>query len=112
MQFWVDDRYELARALGYSHAKGKGTVCAFIDYSLDRFVQMFMLRTILQGRLTELLADSPETLNVDKYLKKVSLYHYAKETLPKLSENSRKFLDFYCEGVNQYLSVTQTVFPI
>lgn len=76
-------------ALGYVHAQ-------------DRLWQMEFQRRVGAGRLSEFAGE--KTLDKDKFLRTISVYHYAKEALKHLSSDSINALDAYVNGVNSYLN--------
>jgi penicillin amidase len=69
----------------------------------DRAIQMFLLRTIGQGRLCEQLQDSPETLPVDKFMREVGFAHELSAEVELLTASQRRGAQAYCDGVNAYL---------
>ncbi|WP_164848290.1 penicillin acylase family protein [Halobacteriovorax sp. HLS] len=75
----------------------------------DRFVQIFLLRIIGQGRISELLNDSTETNEIDKFMRKMNFYGSSKQELSQLDPCARAFFQSYCDGINDYLKEHGTV---
>ncbi len=84
-----EDEEALFFGLGYAAAK-------------DRLFQMTLARRLVQGRLAEIFG--ADYLNSDIKVRTLGLYRHAKRTLPLLSENIRKFLSAYADGVNAYMN--------
>lgn len=81
---------EFNMAMGFCHAH-------------DRQVQMMLVRTIAQGRLSECLQANDETLEIDIFMREMALYREAQKEVENLSPTAAKFLNDYCVGVNDYL---------
>jgi penicillin amidase len=75
-------------ALGYVHAQ-------------DRLWQMEFQRRVGAGRLAEVVGEA--ALETDKFLRTLSVYHYAEATIPKLSAETRSVLESYVAGINAFL---------
>ena len=82
--------------LGYAHAQ-------------DRLWQMEMNRRIGAGRLSELLGDA--TLDIDKFMRVLGVYRYAKRTYARLDPESQRILDSYAAGVNAFLETRSGPLP-
>lgn len=77
--------------LGYAHA-------------YDRAVQMVMLRAVVQGRVSELLANSPKANNIDVAMRTFGIYQRARETEALLASQRRAqhaSLHTYVDGINR-----------
>ena len=90
MELRTRDDITLSRALGYAHAH-------------DRLTAMVLLRLIGQGRLSECLKASKDTLAIDIFMKRHGFQRQAALEIHKLSEEARKTLEAYCAGVNEYI---------
>jgi penicillin amidase len=69
-------------------------------HATDRGLQMLLMRILGQGRASELLDSSAETLGIDIFFRRMN---WAGNTTPQvdaLLPPARKKLDAYCEGVN------------
>ena len=76
--------------LGYMHA-------------MDRQLQMMLTRILLQGRASELLADDPTLVEIDRYMRRMRFLPDAADELARLSEEHRNALEAYAAGVNRFL---------
>jgi penicillin amidase len=77
--------------LGYVHAR-------------DRLWQMEFQRRIGAGRLAEILG--PKLVESDRFLRTVGFRRAAEAALPALSQPSRRLLEAYARGVNQFLATS------
>ncbi|MBN2571285.1 MAG: penicillin acylase family protein [Ignavibacteriales bacterium] len=84
-------------ALGYVHAQ-------------ERMFQMDMFRRAGEGRLSEIFGS--QTVFYDKLFKTLGLYKLIKENYNKYSNESKKFLEAYSNGVNAFINKTNGNFPI
>ena len=82
--------------LGYAHAQ-------------DRLWQMEMSRRIGAGRMSELVGEA--TLGVDKFMRVLSVYHFAEQSYAHLDPASQRILDAYAAGVNAYLETRSGPLP-
>ncbi|MBW7881210.1 MAG: penicillin acylase family protein [Caldilineaceae bacterium] len=82
--------------LGYVHAQ-------------DRMWQMEMNRRIGAGRLSEILGEA--TIGIDKFQRTLGYYRAVRSDYETISERSRRALDGYAAGVNQWLSEDHTLPP-
>lgn len=78
-------------AAGYGHA-------------LDRAVSIFTLRIIAQGRLSELLLSTNDTLQIDAFMRDLNFAHDAALSAPHLPPTSRLLLQSYADGINYYMA--------
>lgn len=84
----ANTRDDLAFATGYIN-------------SSDRLNQMIVLKLISQGRLSE-MAGQP-VLEIDKYIRTLNLNKAAGLLYDEISDENKKFLKCYAQGVNAYL---------
>lgn len=82
--------------LGLAYAQG-------ILHANDRCMQMILVRTISQGRLSELLQDNSETFAIDKFMREASIYHEAKNEIKNIQGDDLTFSQAYCDGVNDVI---------
>jgi len=82
--------------LGFAHAQ-------------DRLWQMEMNRRIGAGRLSEILGD--KTIGTDKFLRTLSVYHFAKRTVDNLDATTRAVLQAYADGINAFIAVNDGPLP-
>ena len=84
------DDLALATAYGYAHAH-------------DRALQMLLVRVIGQGRLCELLDDSPASLVIDLFMRKNLFAACSEEEAAALGGRARELAEAYAAGVNARL---------
>jgi penicillin G amidase len=82
--------------LGYAHAQ-------------DRLWQMDFNRRIGAGRLSEILGD--KGLQTDKFLRTLSVYHYAEQNYANETPRTRAMLQAYAAGVNSYIANKKGAMP-
>jgi penicillin amidase len=73
--------------LGYMHA-------------IDRPTQMLFSRAVASGRATELIADKPELLEMDRFFRRIGLYRNSDAEVANLDDATFDQLTASCEGVN------------
>ena len=73
--------------LGYMHA-------------IDRPTQLLFSRAVASGQSTELIADKPELLEMDRFFRRTGLYLNMDAEVGNLDDDSFEQLTAYCEGVN------------
>ncbi|HEV3022706.1 MAG TPA: penicillin acylase family protein, partial [Pirellulales bacterium] len=73
--------------LGYMHA-------------IDRPTQLLFSRAVANGRSTELIADKPELLEMDRFFRRTGLYLHLDDEVARLEDDTFDELTAYCEGVN------------
>jgi penicillin amidase len=66
----------------------------------DRLFQMELSRRYVQGRLAEILG--ARWLESDKLMRTLGLYRHAQAVVPHLSPDTRRALEAYAAGVNEY----------
>ncbi len=84
------DDLALAAAWGFAHAH-------------DRALQMLLVKVIGQGRLTELLDDSPASLAIDLFMRRNLFAAVSAEEAACLSGRARGLAEAYAAGVNARL---------
>jgi penicillin amidase len=85
------DDLALATAYGFAHAH-------------DRALQMLLVKAIGQGRLSELLEASPESLSIDLFMRKNLFAACSAEEAAKLDGRALELADAYAAGVNARLA--------
>jgi penicillin amidase len=85
------DDFALATAYGYAHAH-------------DRALPMLLVRVIGQGRLCELLDDSPASLVVDLFMRRNLFAACSAEEALALDGRARELAEAYAAGVNARLA--------
>src|SRR5690606_15191641 len=71
-------------------------------HAMDRGFQMMVLRLVGQGRLSEVLVNSRETLEVDVLSRQLGFERDSRRVVEKLGEKAKKLLEAYADGVNMY----------
>jgi penicillin amidase len=92
---WLDALY----AWGYLHA-------------LDRPTQVYFARAVASGQATERIANKPELLEMDIFLRRAGLYRDLDREFRRLPEHTREYLDWYCQGVNDGLLDSGRTLPM
>ena len=85
------DDFALAAAYGYAHAH-------------DRALQMLLVKVIGQGRLCELLDDSPASLVIDLFMRKNLFAACSAEEAARLDGRALDLAEAYAAGVNARLA--------
>jgi penicillin G amidase len=93
----AQNEYDAFFAVGYTHAQ-------------DRLWQMDLTRRAGSGRLSEVLGES--TLKIDKMFRTLGLWKHAQKLSQFIDEDTRKALQAYAEGVNQFISTHKGKYPI
>ena len=79
------------RGLGYCHAT-------------DRALQLLLTRILFLGRACELLEDSEQMLEYDRFFRRAGFGIDADVEVARLAAEDRALLDAYCDGINQALA--------
>jgi penicillin amidase len=90
---------EAIYAWGYMHAT-------------DRPTQVYFARAVASGQATERIANKPELLEMDIFLRRAGLYRDLDREFRRLPENTREQLDWYCQGVNDGLIDSGRTLPM
>ncbi|MEM7180619.1 MAG: penicillin acylase family protein [Spirochaetota bacterium] len=85
MQIFADSESLLYYGMGYCHAK-------------DRGLQMLLMRIIGQGRLSEILDSSEESLLIDIFFRRMNWQ--AEISLDGFTEEVKTFYESYCRAIN------------
>ena len=89
-QIYADDAADLFRVQGYVNAE-------------DRFFEMDLRRHITAGRLSELVGEDADALHADKVVRTLGWRQVAQQELEQVSPSTRRYLEAYATGVNDYL---------
>lgn len=73
-------------------------------HAVDRCTQLMMMRVLGQGRLCELLSDTEESLEIDRFFRRANWHNNIGDEVAKLDETSRASCQAYCDGVNAGLA--------
>ena len=77
--------------MGYCHAR-------------DRGLQILLMRILGQGRAAELLADNDETVEVDRFFRRMNWAGGAEEEAHKVDPETTALCAAYCDGVDAGLA--------
>jgi len=83
--------------LGYMHAQ-------------DRLWQMDLTRRVAEGRLSEIFGSA--TLEYDKLFRTIGIDKFSYTLLEKISPKSKRILDAYSKGVNQFIEKHKDELPV
>jgi penicillin amidase len=89
-QIYASTPDDLFRAQGYVQAQ-------------DRFFQMDFRRHVTAGRLSELVGQDDTALRADKVVRTLGWRRVAEAELAQADPSTRRYLDAYARGVNDYL---------
>jgi len=73
-------------------------------HATDRGMQILLMRILGQGRISELLDSSEESLKIDTFFRRMNWFGKTQEQLEKLSPQKNSYLDSYVDGINAALS--------
>jgi penicillin G amidase len=93
----AQSEYDTFFAVGYIHAQ-------------DRLWQMDLTRRAGTGRLSEILGEP--ALKTDKMFRTLGLWRHAQKLSQFIDEETRKALQAYADGVNQYIITHAGKYPI
>ena len=73
-------------------------------HATDRAMQMLLMRILGQGRVSELLDSSEDSLKIDTFFRKMNWTEKTSEQIDALTQQEKQYLDSYTDGVNAALS--------
>jgi len=73
-------------------------------HAIDRGMQLLFMRILGQGRVSELLDASDESLQIDIFFRRMNWYSHVQEQIDMLSDDERQILDSYSAGINAALA--------
>ncbi|MBC8186334.1 penicillin acylase family protein [candidate division KSB1 bacterium] len=73
-------------------------------HATDRGMQILLMRILGQGRVSELLDSSEESLKIDTFFRKMNWSGKTQGQIEKLSAQEKSYLDSYTEGINAAFS--------
>ena len=73
-------------------------------HAVDRSTQLLMMRILGQGRLCELLADTDESFQIDRFFRKANWGSSLDDEVAKLDGSTLASCQAYCDGVNAGLA--------
>ena len=87
---------DLAYGLGYAHA-------------MDRQLQVLLTRILVQGRAAEILAGTPELVEIDRFMRRINFLPDAASEIKKLPPDVKSHIQAYVDGFNKRLDVNGAV---
>ena len=81
-------------------------------HAIDRPTQLYFARAVASGRAAEQIADKPELLEMDKYLRRAGLNRHLNREVAALDDVTREHLEWYCQGVNDGLLDAGRTLPL
>lgn len=81
-------------------------------HALDRPTQLHFARAVASGQATERIANKPELLEMDIFLRRAGLYRDLDREVRHLPEHTREQLEWYCQGVNDGLLSSGRTLPM
>jgi penicillin amidase len=69
-------------------------------HAIDRPTQVYFARAVASGQAAERIANKPELLEMDVFLRRAGLYRDLDREYRRLPEQMREQLEWYCQGVN------------
>lgn len=96
-QIIANDEYDLFFSYGYVSAQ-------------DRLWQMDILRRIGEGRLSEIFGT--KTIDIDALMKAIGINRTANKISTNLSPQSRKMLQAYSDGINEFIKKNRKKLPL
>ncbi len=87
----ADNLLDLYWGFGYYHA-------------YDRGMQILLMRILGQGRLSEFLDSSDNSLQIDKFFRRVNWRGKVDEQIKNIPDNEKRIADAYCDGINYVFS--------
>ncbi len=99
---------------GFPHIHSDNEIDAYYGigymHGHDRQVQMWLMKLIGQGALSEHLVANDESITIDKYMRWIDLGGDARGEMNRLSSEAKKILHAYCKGVNDAVSASKRPF--
>ncbi|MEN8040853.1 MAG: penicillin acylase family protein, partial [Actinomycetota bacterium] len=80
--------------MGYAHAR-------------DRGMQMGLMRILGRGRLAECLDPSEESIEIDRFFRRMNWHGNMADQVDALKPETRALVDAYCEGINAGIEAGQ-----
>lgn len=73
-------------------------------HARDRMLQICLTREILYGRASEKIADLPELLQLDRFMRGMNFYPDIETEIKRLTHETREQLERYAEGINAVIN--------
>jgi penicillin amidase len=72
-------------------------------HAIDRPTQLYFARAVASGRAAEFLANKPELVEMDTFIRRAGLDRHLQREVRQLPESTLAELERYCQGVNDGL---------
>jgi len=69
-------------------------------HATDRGLQMLLMRILGQGRASEILDSSEDTLKIDLFFRRLNWSGNVKQQVDELDVEKKQYLESYCDGAN------------
>src|SRR5881275_3075257 len=79
-------------------------------HAQERLWQMELNRRTASGRLSEIFGEI--AVETDRFSRRLGMHRAAAAEVPRLSEQNKRTLDAYAQGVNAYIEQNKTKLPI
>ena len=93
---------------GVCHAEGGDIIAAYemmgYAHGKDRCMQLVLMRTLGQGRASELLNAGDQMLEIDTFFRRMHWTGSIANEIEKLSPEARNICEAYCAGVNRAMA--------
>ena len=93
---------------GIPHVEADNSMDMFwgmgVVHATDRGMHMLLMRILAQGRASEMLDGSDETLGVDIFFRKANWFADTDSQLSQLSDRHQSQIKAYCDGANSVFS--------
>jgi len=80
--------------------------------AIDRGTQMLFARSVVSGRGTEEISDSPELLETDRFFRRMCLYRLLEQEVREMDDKTFEQLTIFCEGINDGLQAAGRSWPM
>jgi penicillin amidase len=111
----LDAEVEVLRdefGIPHIYAKNEKDLYTAVGYIMaqDRLWQMDLLRRVTTGRLSEMFGD--KTVKTDQLMRALQMTKKSQMVLDSLPPQIRQTLDYFADGVNQYLTQNEGNLPV
>jgi len=94
-------------ASGTAHVEAESIQDAFwgqgVAHATDRALQLLLMRILVQGRLSELVSSSAESLQIDTFFRRMNWQAVSDRESSDLAQFGTECLQRYCAGLNSVL---------
>jgi penicillin amidase len=98
VKIWRDEK-------GIPHVEAQNEVDMYwgqgYAHTIDRGMQLLFMRILGQGRVSELLDSSDESLQIDLFFRRMNWSGHVQGQLDALDEDLRQIMESFCAGSEQ-----------